>query len=148
MLAEWLAALPFMNDARAELVISAFWPMVQAGFLVSVPLAVAAFVFGIAIAVCVALLRVMPVAMMLKAATIHRTASNAMPRRAFFAVAAFATKRLRWSFAAKAAPTKSGRAMFRTLQTLRRCCVGRWRAARAGQRRGRARGLQRFSRRS
>ena len=62
MLAEWLAALPFMNDARAELVISAFWPMVQAGFLVSVPLAVAAFVFGIAIAVCVALLRVMPVA--------------------------------------------------------------------------------------
>ena len=62
MLAEWLAALPFMNDARADLVISAFWPMVKAGFLVSVPLAVAAFVFGIAIAVCVALLRVMPVA--------------------------------------------------------------------------------------
>lgn len=42
MLAEWLAALPFMNDARADLVISAFWPMVKAGFLVSVPLAVAA----------------------------------------------------------------------------------------------------------
>lgn len=60
MLAEGLAALPFMDDARAQLVISAFWPMVQAGFLVSVPLALASFVLGMLIAVVVAFLRVMP----------------------------------------------------------------------------------------
>ncbi|EGV36138.1 ABC transporter permease, amino acid [Neisseria weaveri] len=49
-----------MTEARADLVISAFWPMVKAGFLVSVPLAVASFIIGMIIAVGVALLRVMP----------------------------------------------------------------------------------------
>ncbi|MCP1659847.1 cystine transport system permease protein [Neisseria perflava] len=49
-----------MTDTRAELVISAFWPMVKAGFLVSVPLAVASFVIGMIIAVAVAVIRVMP----------------------------------------------------------------------------------------
>lgn len=49
-----------MTEARADLVISAFWPMVKAGFLVSVPLAVASFIIGMIIAVGVALLRAMP----------------------------------------------------------------------------------------
>lgn len=61
MLAEFLASLPFMSEARSELVISAFWPMVKAGFLVSVPLAITSFIFGIALAIGVALIRVMPV---------------------------------------------------------------------------------------
>ncbi|HFC8518746.1 amino acid ABC transporter permease [Neisseria weaveri] len=60
MLNNFLASLPFMTEARADLVISAFWPMVKAGFLVSVPLAVASFIIGMIIAVGVALLRVMP----------------------------------------------------------------------------------------
>lgn len=49
-----------MTEARADLMVSAFWPMVKAGFLVSVPLAVASFVIGMFIAMGVALLRVMP----------------------------------------------------------------------------------------
>lgn len=60
MLNNLLASLPFMNETRADLVISAFWPMVKAGFLVSVPLAVASFVIGMVIAVAVAVVRVMP----------------------------------------------------------------------------------------
>ena len=60
-LTDLLAALPFMSPARADLVISAFWPMVKAGFLVSVPLALASFILGMLIAVGVALLRIMPV---------------------------------------------------------------------------------------
>lgn len=54
----FLASLPFMTDSRAELVISAFWPMMKAGFLVSVPLTLVSFVIGMVIAVGVALLRV------------------------------------------------------------------------------------------
>lgn len=61
MLLDLLSSLPFMNDARAHLVVDAFWPMLKAGFLVSVPLAVAAFVLGLTIAVMVAILRIMPV---------------------------------------------------------------------------------------
>lgn len=49
-----------MSEARADLVISAFWPMVKAGFLVSMPLALASFAIGMLIAVAVALVRVMP----------------------------------------------------------------------------------------
>ncbi|WP_423738291.1 amino acid ABC transporter permease [Caviibacterium pharyngocola] len=49
-----------MTDARAELVINGFWPMVQAAVLVSIPLAVVSFFFGMIIAVAVALLRVTP----------------------------------------------------------------------------------------
>lgn len=62
MLNEFLASLPFMTETRADLVISAFWPMVKAGFLVSVPLAVASFAIGMVIAVIVALIRVTPAA--------------------------------------------------------------------------------------
>lgn len=60
MLNSILAALPFMTEARADLVISSFWPMLKAGILVSVPLAIASFVIGMAIAVAVAVVRVMP----------------------------------------------------------------------------------------
>ncbi|MDO4696436.1 MAG: amino acid ABC transporter permease [Neisseria sp.] len=60
MLNNFLASLPFMTPERADLVVSAFWPMVQAGFLVSVPLAIASFAIGMVIAVCTALIRVMP----------------------------------------------------------------------------------------
>lgn len=57
VLNSFLASLPFMTDARAELVVGAFWPMLKAGILVSVPLAVASFAIGMVIAVAVALLR-------------------------------------------------------------------------------------------
>ncbi|STZ75684.1 amino acid ABC transporter permease [Bergeriella denitrificans] len=69
MLNDFLASLPFMTEARADLVIGAFWPMVKAGFLVSVPLAVASFLIGMVIAVAVALLRVMP-----RGGLLHQTA--------------------------------------------------------------------------
>lgn len=49
-----------MTEARVELVINAFWPMVKAAVLVSIPLAVASFIIGMLIAVAVALVRVTP----------------------------------------------------------------------------------------
>ncbi|AGO16830.1 amino acid ABC transporter permease [Glaesserella parasuis] len=61
MLNNLLLSLPFMTEARVELVINGFWPMVQAAFLVSIPLAIASFIIGMAIAVGVALVRVTPV---------------------------------------------------------------------------------------
>ncbi|MDO5073270.1 MAG: amino acid ABC transporter permease [Neisseria animaloris] len=61
MLSDLLSALPFMTEARVALVINAFWPMVKAGFLYSIPLAVVSFIFGILIALAVALVRVIPV---------------------------------------------------------------------------------------
>ncbi|ATD65223.1 amino acid ABC transporter permease [Neisseria weixii] len=60
MLNNLLASLPFMTETRADLVISAFWPMVKAGFLVSMPLAIASFIIGMVIAIIVAVIRVMP----------------------------------------------------------------------------------------
>ena len=60
MFNNFLASLPFMSETRADLVISAFWPMVKAGFLVSVPLAVASFAIGMVIALAVALVRITP----------------------------------------------------------------------------------------
>ena len=56
-----LLSLPFMTEARAALVIEAFWPMVKAAVLVSVPLALLSFLIGMVIAVAVALVRVTPV---------------------------------------------------------------------------------------
>lgn len=50
-----------MTEARAALVIEAFWPMVKAAVLVSVPLALFSFLIGMVIAVAVALVRVTPV---------------------------------------------------------------------------------------
>ncbi|MDP0383494.1 amino acid ABC transporter permease [Glaesserella parasuis] len=61
MLNSLLLSLPFMTEARVELVINGFWPMVQAAFLISIPLAIASFIIGMAIAVGVALVRVTPV---------------------------------------------------------------------------------------
>ncbi|MDG6473686.1 amino acid ABC transporter permease [Glaesserella parasuis] len=61
MLNSLLLSLPFMTEARVELVINGFWPMIQAAFLVSIPLAIASFIIGMAIAVGVALVRVTPV---------------------------------------------------------------------------------------
>ena len=51
MLNNFLASLPFMTETRADMLISAFWPMVKAGFAVSLPLAIASFVIGMIIAV-------------------------------------------------------------------------------------------------
>lgn len=55
-----LSALPFMTDARAKVMLDAFLPMLEAGFLVSLPLAIISFICGIVIAVGVALVRVSP----------------------------------------------------------------------------------------
>ena len=60
MLNNFLASLPFMTETRADMLISAFWPMVKAGFAVSLLLAIASFVIGMIIAVAVALVRIMP----------------------------------------------------------------------------------------
>ncbi|WP_150538548.1 amino acid ABC transporter permease [Actinobacillus vicugnae] len=61
MLENLLLQIPFMDEARVKLVIDAFLPMVEAAVLVSIPLAVASFIIGMAIAVGVALIRVTPV---------------------------------------------------------------------------------------
>ncbi|NOL52435.1 ABC transporter permease subunit [Pelistega suis] len=58
MLNNFLASLPFMTETRAELVINGFLPMVKAAVLVSVPLAIVSFFFGMIIAVTVALIRI------------------------------------------------------------------------------------------
>ncbi len=47
-----------MTETRAELVINGFLPMVKAAVLVSVPLAIVSFFFGMIIAVAVALIRI------------------------------------------------------------------------------------------
>ena len=60
MLQQFLSSLPFMTDARAQLVMDSFLPMVQAGFMVSLPLAMISFVCGILIAIGVALVLVSP----------------------------------------------------------------------------------------
>lgn len=67
MLHSLLMSIPFMTEARADLVINAFWPMVEAAVLVSIPLAIASFIIGMVIAVAVALIRVTPVS-----GTLHR----------------------------------------------------------------------------
>ncbi|WP_116632353.1 amino acid ABC transporter permease [Pasteurella langaaensis] len=61
MLSNFLLSLPFMTEARVDLVINAFWPMVKAAVLISIPLAIASFIIGMILAVAVALIRVTPV---------------------------------------------------------------------------------------
>ncbi|QIM68612.1 amino acid ABC transporter permease [Basfia succiniciproducens] len=61
MLNNLLLSIPFMTESRVDLVISAFWPMVEAAVLVSIPLAVSSFIIGMIISVAVALVRVTPV---------------------------------------------------------------------------------------
>lgn len=60
MLSNLLLSLPFMTESRVDLVINAFWPMVEAAFLVSIPLAISSFIIGMIIAVGVALIRITP----------------------------------------------------------------------------------------
>ena len=60
MLNNFLASLPFMTETRADMIVSAFLPIVKAGFMVSLPLAVASFLIGMVIAIAVALVRIMP----------------------------------------------------------------------------------------
>ena len=61
MLETLLLQIPFMDEGRVKLVIDAFWPMVEAAVLVSIPLAIASFIIGMILAVGVALIRVTPV---------------------------------------------------------------------------------------
>lgn len=61
MLENLLLQIPFMDEARVKLVMDAFFPMVEAAVLVSIPLAIASFIIGMVIAVGVALIRVTPV---------------------------------------------------------------------------------------
>ncbi len=61
MLNDLLHALPFMTEARVELVINAFWPMVKAAVLVSIPLALTSFLGGMTLAIITALIRTTPV---------------------------------------------------------------------------------------
>lgn len=58
--AEFLGALPFMNEARVELVSHAFLPILKAAVTVSLPLTLGAFIFGVTIAIAVAFARALP----------------------------------------------------------------------------------------
>lgn len=60
MIAEFLSSLPFMTTDRANIVISAFLPMVKGGLLYSIPLAIVSFVLGLMIALSVAMIRITP----------------------------------------------------------------------------------------
>ncbi|XXQ67401.1 amino acid ABC transporter permease [Neisseriaceae bacterium B1] len=60
MLQQFLTSLPYMTEARADLMMSAFLPMIKAAFVVSIPLAIASFLIGLIIAICVALVRISP----------------------------------------------------------------------------------------
>lgn len=61
MLENLLLQIPFMDEGRVKLVIDAFWPLVEAGFFVSLPIAISAFIIGMVIAITVAFIRTMPV---------------------------------------------------------------------------------------
>lgn len=65
MLENLLFQLPFMDEARVKLVMDAFWPMLQAMALVSIPLAIVSFIIGMIIAVLVALVRITSVSGMM-----------------------------------------------------------------------------------
>ena len=58
LLNNFLASLPFMNAERADEVISSFWPMLEAAIDKTIPLAVISFFAGVAIALLVALIRI------------------------------------------------------------------------------------------
>lgn len=58
--AELLALLPFMSPDRAQIVIDSFWPMLKGGIYYSIPLALISFAIGMAIALIVALIRIVP----------------------------------------------------------------------------------------
>lgn len=56
-LTSFLASLPFMNPERADIVVSSFWPMLEATITNTIPLAVISFILGLIIAVFVAIIR-------------------------------------------------------------------------------------------
>ena len=58
LLNNFLASLPFMNAERADEVISSFWPMLEAAIDKTIPLAMISFFAGVAIALLVALIRI------------------------------------------------------------------------------------------
>jgi len=58
LLNNFLASLPFMNAERADEIISSFWPMMEAAIDKTIPLAVISFLSGVAIALIVALIRI------------------------------------------------------------------------------------------
>ena len=58
LLNNFLASLPFMNAERSDEVISSFWPMLEAAIDKTIPLAVISFFAGVAIALIVALIRI------------------------------------------------------------------------------------------
>lgn len=60
LLNEALAALPFMNAERADIVISSFLPMMAATIQYTIPLAVVSFIIGTLIGVLVAVIRTNP----------------------------------------------------------------------------------------
>lgn len=60
MIKELLGQLPFMTADRATIVMDAFLPMLKGGILYSIPLALISFVFGLIIALAVALVRIVP----------------------------------------------------------------------------------------
>ncbi|EGZ46380.1 amino acid ABC transporter permease [Neisseria wadsworthii] len=60
MLNNILAALPFMNEAKAQIVIDAFWPLLKAALVYTIPLSIVSFIIGLLIALAVALIRVVP----------------------------------------------------------------------------------------
>ena len=60
VLSDLLALLPFMDAARAQIVINSFWPMLKGGIYYSIPLALISFAIGMVIALTVALIRIVP----------------------------------------------------------------------------------------
>lgn len=62
-----LTLLPFVTPERANILISSFMPMLKGAIYYSIPLALSSFFFGLIIALCVALIRVVP-----KGGIVHR----------------------------------------------------------------------------
>lgn len=60
MLNDLLTLLPFVDEPRADIIISSFWPMLKGAIVYSIPLTLLAFFFGMIIAVAVALIRIVP----------------------------------------------------------------------------------------
>ncbi|WP_424409112.1 amino acid ABC transporter permease [Pasteurella sp. PK-2025] len=60
LLNNFLANLPFMSEERADLLISSFWPMLEATIISTIPLALISFFVGLVIAIGVAVIRTTP----------------------------------------------------------------------------------------
>lgn len=60
VLNELLTYLPFVDEKRADILVSSFLPMLKGAIYYSIPLTLLAFTFGMVIALAVALVRVIP----------------------------------------------------------------------------------------